>query len=443
MIKDILHLKAPGNWINDPNGFIYYQEKYHLFYQYFPYAPAWGTMHWGHAVSEDLIHWEHLKTALFPTKSYDRNGIFSGSAVEKDGLLNLYYSAVRYLHENEENVHQCGEEGFVTSQAMITSKDGVTFDNWEDKRQIIPVITDDDVADAAHTRDPKVWKHGNEYYMVLGSTYKGEAGRVLFYKSGDGVKWDYVNQYQSKVYGKVLECPDIFQIDGSWVFTGSPMGITEDGKKYADQAVCALADFSYDTCSLSLPDSYQFMDYGMDLYASQTNIDEGGRRVMIAWMRMPFPVEEKDRERDRWIGMMCLPRVVEVEDGHICFRPHPNVLQYFDREIKDRSEPGHRKSFRVQTVLKEGEILDIGGYHIRIENDCLKTDRSRVFRGADGYRMESETPRLCGKYSLDIFVDSNLIEIFVNNGQYVVSNVVYDLGDWLEGSVQHIFAGKD
>ena len=73
MKQDVLHLKSPANWINDPNGFIYYKGKYHLFYQHFPYAPIWGTMHWGHAVSEDLVHWEHKKIALFPTKSYDRN----------------------------------------------------------------------------------------------------------------------------------------------------------------------------------------------------------------------------------------------------------------------------------------------------------------------------------------------------------------------------------
>ena len=77
MVKDVLHLKAPGNWMNDPNGFIYFRGKYHLFYQYFPYGTRWGTMHWGHAVSKDLVHWEHGDIALFPTKSYDRNGVFS------------------------------------------------------------------------------------------------------------------------------------------------------------------------------------------------------------------------------------------------------------------------------------------------------------------------------------------------------------------------------
>lgn len=115
MKQDVLHLKSPANWINDPNGFIYYKGKYHLFYQHFPYAPIWGTMHWGHAVSEDLVHWEHKKIALFPTKSYDRNGVFSGSAIEKDEKLYFYYSAVRYLEQDEENIHLSKNDQFETS----------------------------------------------------------------------------------------------------------------------------------------------------------------------------------------------------------------------------------------------------------------------------------------------------------------------------------------
>ena len=180
MKKNILHLKAPGNWINDPNGFIYYKGQYHLFYQYFPYAPVWGTMHWGHAVSDDLVIWKHLGVALFPTKDYDRNGIFSGSALEKDGKLFLYYSAVRYLKEQSENIHQA--EGVIeTSQSMITSEDGFHFDNWKDKKQIVPVIRDPKIADSADTRDPKVWEENGRYYMILGSTENHQAGRLVLF----------------------------------------------------------------------------------------------------------------------------------------------------------------------------------------------------------------------------------------------------------------------
>ena len=89
-MKNRLHVKAPGNWVNDPNGMIYYKGQYHLFYQHFPYAPRWGTMHWGHAVSPDLIHWEHVGVALFPSLSEDQNGCFSGSAVEENGVMHLF-----------------------------------------------------------------------------------------------------------------------------------------------------------------------------------------------------------------------------------------------------------------------------------------------------------------------------------------------------------------
>ena len=194
MMRNVLHLKAPGNWINDPNGFIYYKGKYHLFYQHFPYAPVWGTMHWGHAVSEDLVHWEHQGIALFPTKEYDQNGVFSGSALEVDGKLYLYYSAVKYLEAESENIHMAKNGKFETSQALVISEDAVHFDNWKEKMQIIPVNHDDAQAHAVHTRDPKVWKEGDTYYMALGSTFREETGRLVIYTSKDGIHWDFANQ---------------------------------------------------------------------------------------------------------------------------------------------------------------------------------------------------------------------------------------------------------
>ena len=102
---------------------------YHLFYQYFPYAPESGnSIHWGHAVSEDLLHWTHLGVALSATKPYDRNGIFSGSAVEKDGKLYLYYSCGAISGRRGRKYSSCKElENFVTSQAMLISEDGFSF----------------------------------------------------------------------------------------------------------------------------------------------------------------------------------------------------------------------------------------------------------------------------------------------------------------------------
>lgn len=450
MVKNTLHLKAPGNWINDPNGFIYFKGKYHLFYQHFPYAPVWGTMHWGHAVSEDLVHWEHVGIALFPTIYEDSNGCFSGSAVEHNGKMNLYYTGIHYNEINAENIHIDAKDQDA-AQLMISSEDGFTFDNFGGKRVVVPKIEDVEIGDYKDTRDPKVWKDGDTFYMVVGSTYKGEIGRALFYKSEDGENWSYVSQFRSERFGKSLECPDMFRLKDSYVFVGSPMYIDKDAGGYEHHAICIPAGFEPDTCSLSLHGNYQYIDYGLDLYAPQTNVDAEGRRVMIAWMRMPKAVEQEGKKP--WSGIMCIPRVVELEDGHIYFRVHPQVDRYFERTLlaKEKVFAGNEDfealhipdgaPYRIQVTLKDEEILDIGGFRIWAERDFIKTDRSSVFRSIEGHRMVSSTPKVYGKYELDIFVEPNLIEVFVNDGEYVISNVVYELGEYIKGRVEKIEAG--
>lgn len=437
MIKDILHLKAPGDWMNDPNGFIYYRGKYHLFYQYFPYAPVWGTMHWGHAVSGDLIHWEHLDIAVFPTKQYDINGAFSGSALEKDGRMYLYYSAVRYLEADAENIHHAVDGNYETSQAMLVSEDGFRFDNWNRKKQVIPVSRDDTVADAMHTRDPKVWYDNGEYYMLLGSTYREEIGRAVFYKSKDGENWQYAAQYRDEKFGRILECPDLFRLDDTYVFLGSAMYMEEQEKGYGHHAIAALAEYDKSTCRMELSSEIQYVDYGMDLYAPQSNVDEEGRRVLIGWMRMPKAVEEEGKRP--WNGMMSLPRVVEAVHGHIYFRVHPAVDRYFTGKRQDTDSFDTGVPCRIKAVLSEGKSLDIGGYRILVEDGYVKTDRSRVFQGIEGYMTVSSTPKRLEYFHLDIFVEPNLIEVFINDGEYVISNVVYGLGNTIDGEVESIW----
>ena len=436
MLRDTLHLKAPGNWINDPNGFIFYKGKYHLFYQYFPYAPMWGTMHWGHAVSNDLVHWEHKDIALFPTKEYDRNGVFSGSAIEKDGKLYLYYTANIYLEYPEENIHVSKDLKFEASQAMVISEDGETFDNWGCKRQIIPTIRDTGIADARDTRDPKVWLEDGIYYMVLGSTWQGKEGRLVFFTSEDGVDWKYLSNYQNPNYGTIIECPDLFFVGNQRVFIGSPIGVQNDGKEYANQAVCAFASFDTKTGDVELADTYEPIDFGGDIYAPQTNVDEEGRRVMIAWMRMPEEVEATDRKP--WNGMMCLPRLVEIRDNHICFPVHPNVDTAFLKEISKEEAEKSDKPMRIKTSLADGEEISIGEYRIWRENGCICSDRSKVFPDIEKYHTIHRTPSIEGTAELTIYVCPNLIEIFVNDGYYVMSTVVYENGRQIVGNMSSV-----
>ncbi len=244
------------------------------------------------------------------------------------------------------------------------------------------------------------------------------------------------------------------------------MYFARETEGYEHYAVCMAVGFDKTRCRLRLPDEYQYVDYGLDLYAPQTNIDAAGRRVMVAWMRMPKAVEKKGCVP--WNGMMCLPRIVEYEDGHIYFRVHPAVDEYFGKEVLGQEKVFGNASFdedaggadssatekfgspailsgkplRIQVTLNSGECLDIGGFRIWEERDFIRTDRKAVFDDICGYRMMSNTPRLHGRYKLDIFVEPNLIEVFVNDGEYVISNVVYGLGNRICGRVERVFAGK-
>ena len=437
-----LHLKAPDNWVNDPNGFIYYKGYYHLFYQYFPYGPRWGTMHWGHAVSRDLVTWEHRDLALYPTMREDRNGCFSGSAVEKDGKLYLIYTGVRYEVVNPEDPHTCLDDQFESAQLMISSEDGFHFDNENGKKVIIPPITDPAIGDRTHTRDPKVWKSGDHWYLVLGSTVGEKYGEVLFYRSDDLHTWTYVNKaFKGPEYGWMWECPDYFETEGGKVLILSAMGFLKNGEKEKNQSICFHVEFDQSSCRIEIPDVYQFLDCGLDLYAPQTTLDAEGRRILSAWVRMPKVTDEG------WIGMFCTPRVVEVRDGHIFFPMHPNVRAAYSQEIPAGSQRA-KDGYLVSLDLEDGEELDVGGFVIRREGDRICTDRSAVFPSFPGAHLRSETLALKGGCHLDVVVDKDLVEVFVNDGEYVISNAVYGLEDKIgcsgEGKKMriHIFSAQ-
>ena len=427
-----IHFKAPNCWINDPNGFIWYKGWYHLFYQCFPYSAHWGRMHWGHAVSKDLVNWEEKGIALFPSKTDDRSGCFSGSAIEYKDKMYIYYTGVNYTEEDPENINCCINDTFTAAQLMITSEDGMKFDNITDKKTVIPPIEDKKIGDKNHTRDPKVWRGKDAWYMVLGSTVE-KNGRLLFYKSSDLKTWQYLNYCEKDGFGWMWECPDFFEIDGKGVTIFSPMGFFNDGNGYDSVAVCMLSSFDENTGKMELSENYQLFDYGIDLYAPQSTTDKDGNRVVIAWARMP---EAVITEKGEWCGMMCIPRIVDVKNNHVYIRPHTNVKNSFVTKLSAPKKSG----YMLKTALKNGESINVGGYVIKRENDKITTDRSKVFNIKGNYRLIAETPVINDGYELEIYVDEHLVEVFINNGEYVISNVVYGLTEEITGKNYDLYS---
>ena len=157
-----IHFKAPNCWINDPNGFIWYKGQYHLFYQCFPYSAHWGRMHWGHAVSTDLVNWDEKGIALFPSKTDDRSGCFSGSAVEYKDKMYIYYTGVNYTEEDPENINCCINDTFTAAQLMPGGPDDhyTVWLDHEPRDFKNAAAAGADLILSGHTHGGQVWPAG-------------------------------------------------------------------------------------------------------------------------------------------------------------------------------------------------------------------------------------------------------------------------------------------
>lgn len=415
------HLCAPYGWLNDPNGLIVFQGHYHLFYQHFPYAPSWGTMHWGHAISDDLVHFTHLPIALYPSKAYDRNGCFSGSALVRDEELYLYYTGIRYTKEDPENIHiKVSEQDYLASQVLCRSKDGRHFDNLQDKQVVIPVINDLSQGHPTHTRDPKVWlDKSGQVFLAVGSkipSTKGYAGAMLFYQSQDGVHFERAGIFSDPEIGDMWECPDLVNIEGQRYAMVSAENIDQVPGPNCNALIFPVAG---EGLALRRTGAWQYLDEGLDFYAPQTFQDMEGNLVMIGWLRMRQAPDGED-----WCGMFSYPRLLQQKEGHIYTPVHPHVEALFD---KPASQLDFTQPFRLVVELKEGDLMHLGGLKIQVQHDRLQVDRQQVSIQALKVKNQTVSSSLQGRYHLDIYYDQHVFEIYVNGGKRVLSQIVYNL----------------
>ena len=207
--RPAFHLSPRVGWMNDPNGFSYYNGEYHLFYQYYPYKPVWGLMHWGHAVSKDLLHWEYLPAAIAPDTMQDKDGCFSGSAAAlPDGRQLLMYTGVAKEMQPDGNIKE------VQTQCLAVG-DGKDYEKYKKN----PVLTHKDLpedGDKYNFRDPKLWQEEDgSYRCVVGNCTVDGDGRILLFQSKDGFSWEFclVIAENKGRFGQMWECPDFFSLD--------------------------------------------------------------------------------------------------------------------------------------------------------------------------------------------------------------------------------------
>lgn len=421
------HLMTKGGWMNDPNGFSWFKGYYHMFYQYYPYAAEWGPMHWGHARSKDLVHWETLPVALAPDEHED--GCFSGSAVVHDGKLWLIYTG-HHLTKPDDS------EEFYQDQNIAWSEDGINFHKYEGN----PVLRAPE-GNTKHFRDPKVWQEGDTFYMVLGSQGSDELGRALLYKSQNLKQWEPVSVLDKAVSlkdeGYMWECPDFFHLDGRDILLMSPQGLEPQGDCFRNLNQTGYLLGQQDEDGRLQRKDFTEIDRGHDFYATQTLLAPDGRRLMTAWMNAwDSPMQEKE---DGWAGALTIPRELRVEKGRLYQQPVREMASVrAGKLLEGKLAAGSRTKLpstsEVLLTFQEawnhqGTLLKLGDgrQELTLSLDA-KGNRLILCRSTkDGERATQILP--FEELSLQIFVDRSSAEIFVNEGEITFTERMYWQGD--------------
>ena len=359
------HLSVQVGWMNDPNGFSYYNGEYHLFYQYHPYASYWGPMHWGHAVSKDLLHWRYLPAALAPDESYDKDGCFSGSAVEMDDGRHL----LMYTGVVEEELPDGTQRGVQTQ--CVGTGDGVNYEEYEGN----PVIDEGQLpegGDRFEFRDPRIWKAEDGTYRCVAGNCDGDRdGQILLYSSKDALHWNFekILLRNHDRFGKMWECPDFFELDGKQVLLTSPQDMLPQGFEYhnGNGTVCFIGTYDEETDTFH-EEHNQAIDYGIDFYAPQTVLTPDGRRIMIGWMQN-WDTCNLYTFKEPWFGQMSLPRELSVKNGRLIQKP-----------IRELEELRHDKVVYENVTLKDTTIrLDgIKGRRVDMELTLRPGDKEKL-----------------------------------------------------------------
>jgi beta-fructofuranosidase len=440
--KPVYHFVPPKGWMNDPNGPLWYEGYYHLFYQHNPGADYWGDIHWGHIRSKDLLTWEQLPLALRPSPELKEKHCFSGCAVMDGNIPTILYTSIGDEGRNS----RTGAEQFLSrsEDRMMT---------W--KKRPSPVLTN-----AIHEkpilewRDPFVWKENGLWNLIIGGSRNGY-GSIQLYRSQDLLNWSFINPFFETRDYPILECPNILRFGSKSVLFYSPCsevryhtGFIDDQGQFESE-ITGILDYSG--------------RYGF--YAPNTLLnDPKGRYITWGWIteasRNCYPISGYN-------GALSLPRILDLNiDGKLSQTPAEEINTLFPDppEEAEFSLTGDEKTFatrgreleiNVTLTPTEWDDFSLNVYQSPDNRECTRicyrgdTGELTLEKGLSTLAAEPAKDFQRGKISgsgtplaLRVFLDHSIIEIFANN-EALISGRVYPVleasqGVGLSGRVRQV-----
>jgi beta-fructofuranosidase len=432
-LRPQFHLLPAANWMNDPNGPIFWRGNYHMFFQYNPNAAVWGDMHWAHSVSPDMIHWKHLPVALTPSVGGpDKDGCFTGSAADVDGTATIIYTGVKTTTPEMATLRD-GTHNFRETQCLATSNDP-QLRTWA--KLSLSVLQPPQDPLLTGFRDPFFWKEDDYWYLGVGSGIRKKGGQVLLYRSKNLRVWEPVSVLASGTWnekntsdsvdsGEMWECPDFFQLGSTYVLLYST-----ERKVYWQTGELDKKEMVFHSNKSGLLDSGAY-------YAPKTQIGAKGERILWGWIPETRP--EAEFSKAGWAGCMSLPRILSLDsNGNLEMRVAPEANKLRAKEFVLPIPPATSKA-RLR-ALRAVQIKNISPeLSLRIRNEQFSLslmDDAKIFlqltydpaqSGKELMVNSTFAPLSLAANETEIeirmFLDGSVVEVFANNRTCLTARV--------------------
>ncbi|WP_282177801.1 glycoside hydrolase family 32 protein [Vibrio nereis] len=416
------HITPPHGLLNDPNGFCYFNNQYHLFYQWFPFDTFHGMKHWMHLTSTDLFNWKQHGSKITPIESYESHGAYSGAAVVEGEQAFLFYTGNIKL-DSDRDANQC--------LALLNADNSVT------KYSGNPVIKSVPQGYTGHVRDPKVVKHGEGYVMLLGAQRESDMqGCIIVYQSNDMINWAFKGELNIEVsapflHAYMFECPDLLQVDGYDVLIFSPQGVEPNEFRFHNKfnVIYCLGQIDFDSLTFTVK-HWDELDRGFDFYAPQTLANTPDSPTLIAWAGTD---EELPSMELGWIHCLTLPRRLSVRNHRLCqfpdqlFNAANSHHQLNFQDVTNKSIELSNLSFYLMVNSNQNDFsISLNNKKGREIN--ISINENRVILNRKNYDHHNSSWEFGNERQLDtnyeinnikIISDESILEVYINDGMDV------------------------